>query len=533
MSYLLTTVLERRLVNAHTNVNPKSRVWLFRGASVVTLAAALAVVGCQKEGGSAATAPKDAGAAKPAEVTVLITADEQGWIAPGKDAEDKEVGGAAQLLGKWVKDEGHCVPPAGQAGADACKDSRTLALTTGDHFNGPAISSFFFGEPTADVMGRMGYAASGLGNHELDFGIDQFVKNRARGGFPYLAANVSKEAGDERLAGLEVKPFEVFERQGVKIAVIGLANVDAPKTVMAGRFHGINVAGYEQTLTEVLPKVASADAVVVLVDECPSALESLFEAHKDWKIDLVAGGHCRQPYDKKIGDTQLFSPGRRFEKYVRAKFTVDPSKPAGERTEVDAKVVEVGNAEPHAELATVVDAWKKRLEESLGEEIGFTKTGLKQDSPEMAKWIATAFKDTLETDVALINKGGVRQDLPPGKITKASVYSVLPFENSLMVVKLPGEALIKALGNDVARYAGVTKSGSSFKDAKGKAIDPKGTYTVATVEYLYFGGDGFELEQHDPLPTETGMVWQTALIDWTKKQATSEKKPLEKALPRK
>lgn len=129
-----------------------------------------------------------------------------------------------------------------------------------------------------------------------------------------------------------------------------------------------------------------------------------------------------------------------------------------------------------------------------------------------------------------MNRLGLRQGLPAGKITKASVYSVLPFEDSLMIVKLPGEALTKALSNPEALFTGAAKAGKGFKDAKGKPIDPKKTYTVATEEYLYFGGDGFEMEQHNPAPAATGMVWQTPVIEWTKKQAPSPKKPLEKLL---
>jgi hypothetical protein len=55
---------------------------------------------------------------------------------------------------------------------------------------------------------------------------------------------------------------------------------------------------------------------------------------------------------------------------------------------------------------------------------------------------------------------------------------------------------------------------------------------VATVEYLYFGGDGFEFEKLDPDPKETGMAWQTPVIEWTRKAGSTEAKPLEKLLPK-
>lgn len=500
----------------------------------VGLLAALALVafsGCDEKKAtpdaakSAADSQAKQQAAPKPEVTVLVTGDENGWLLPEQTPEGAQAGGAAKLMGKWAKDEGACAPTA------PCENPATLVLSTGDHFNGQAISSFFFGEPTAEAMNRMGYAASAFGNHELDFGIEQFTKNQQKGGFPYLAANV--KVGQDGASSLALKPFQVFERRGLKIGVIGLTNVNAPKTVMAGRFNGIEVAPYEQALATAIPEVwkAGADAVVVLIDECPSELEETFKAHADWKVDLVVGGHCREAYDTKVGTVRMFSPGRRFEKYVRAKLTGDASKPAGQRvTAVEASVVEVGNATPDARIEAGAAQWKQKLDEALGEEIGFSKAGLKQDSEQMARWITRSWLETLETDVALINQGGIRQDLPPGKITRASVYSVLPFENSLMIVSLPGEALIKALSKDDARFAGATKAGKGFKDAKGKAIDPAKTYKVATVEFLYFGGDGYEMESHDPFPTESGQVWQTPVISWTRKQQTTEKKPLESLL---
>ena len=112
------------------------------------------------------------------------------------------------------------------------------------------------------------------------------------------------------------------------------------------------------------------------------------------------------------------------------------------------------------------------------------------------------------------------KDLPPGKITKGSIYAVLPFENALVTLKLKGSDLQAALANPNILSDG----------PKGK-IDPAKIYSVATLDYLYFGGDGLELEKADKDPGETGRVWQTPVIEWTKKQASDDKKPLEKSLP--
>ncbi|HZI06746.1 MAG TPA: 5'-nucleotidase C-terminal domain-containing protein, partial [Archangium sp.] len=179
----------------------------------------------------------------------------------------------------------------------------------------------------------------------------------------------------------------------------------------------------------------------------------------------------------------------------------------------------------------LIAGWKEKTEAILGEEIGFTQKGMTKGSDEMVRWVGGAAQEVLKADGVILNRNGFRDDVPAGKVTRGSVYSALPYENTLLLVELKGADLAKQLDNPQAAYVGFKAAGKGkYKDAKGKALDAKKTYTVATVEYLYFGGDGFEFEKLDPEPGETGMSWQTPVIDWTKKQATTDKKPLEKAL---
>jgi len=493
--------------------------------SLPAIPAVLAVflAGCPSKDDSKPETPKTPPAPVVTTVTLLITADELGWLLP---VEGK--GGAAEMLGQWVAQEKHC--PAGttcKPGYDA-----TVALSTGNHWNGPAISSFFRGESTAEVMKRMGYQVSVLGTHELDFGRDQFLRNRGLDGTAYVAANLKPKAPDAK--DMELPAFKIVERKGVKLGVVGLARTKIAANVMAGRLEGLEVTPYDAALAQAIPaaQAAGADAVVVLADECPSELEAVVQAHADWKIPLVAGGHCHKPYQKQVGATVLASPGQHFEQYLKATLDFDMAKPARERlVKVDAKLVDVsGKDTPDAEAASVVKKWKEKADAVLGEEIGFTKAGLDQASPQMAKWVTESIRAMTNADVAIVNKKGLRQSLPPGKITKGSVYSVMPYDNSVLVAKLTGEQLLKNLENPEALAAGAAKSGKDYKDAKGKPIDPAKMYSVATVEYLYFGGDGFEMEKFDPLPNETGMVWQTPVIEWTKSAQTTAQKPLEAKL---
>ena len=77
-----------------------------------------------------------------------------------------------------------------------------------------------------------------------------------------------------------------------------------------------------------------------------------------------------------------------------------------------------------------------------------------------------------------------------------------------------------------------TRTAFAAQFGKGADIDLKKTYTLATTDYLYLGGDGFKLHEADKTPTQTKVSWQSALIEWTKGKKSDEKKPLETLLPK-
>jgi 5'-nucleotidase/UDP-sugar diphosphatase len=474
--------------------------------------------------------------AAPQTVTVLVTGDENGHLLPSGEGAVKK-GGAAETLGTWVANEGHCPGQIPKSGAPACKDGKTLVLSTGDHFSGPSISSFFQGEPTAEAMSRMGYAASGMGNHELDFGREQFDKLREMGGFPYLSANIrppSKKA--DKPYDLGLKPWTIFERGGVKIGVVALSAANVGKTVMSGRFYGNEVTPYEGALNTAVPAVrkAGADLIIVVADECPTVLEPIVAKHPEWKLAFLAGGHCHTPVERKVSTTPLVSPGRRWEKYLRAKLTVDGERPAGQRlVGLETKVVDVvsgpGSPAPDAELAARVQTWVKKHDAALGETIGYTRSGLDANGDVLHTWYTRALRDKQKVDVAILNKKGFRGGVAPGAITPGVVYSVMPFDDSLLTAKVKGKDLVVALENPAAVYDGAAKKDGKWT-VKGKPLDPAATYSVVTFEYLYFGGDNFQFERNDPEPGETGQVAQTPVIEWTKKLGTSPDKPLESLL---
>lgn len=500
---------------------------------------ALAAVGCSSDPPAGPTPsappsslprpPASTSAAAPVlarEVRVLVSADENGFLSR---AEGATKGGAAEMLAQWIAVEHHCPGPLGKEGVPSCEHPETLALSTGDHFTGPAISSASEGLSVAEVMRRMGYAASGFGNHELDFGEGAFKKAEEAGGFRYLAANVT--VGGERK--LELAPFAVFERNGLKIGVVALSDVKAPSTTMPSRLDGITFEAYDAALKRTLPEVAKAgaDATIVLIDDCPERLEPVIAQLGAAAPAAVVGGHSAVPYQSTAGKTPLLFAGKHFESYARVTLSFNAGAPAGKRLlEAKAERIDVTEPKEDADAKAIIDRYRKEVDAVLGEEVGFSAGEIAAEDPLLATLTTRALRETLQADVSLINKRGIRHGLPKGKITKGAIYGVVPFENSVMLVSVSGAELAKLAANENALVGGLTKKGDEWIGPDGKPLEPERKYKLATLDYLYFGRDGFELEKLDPEAFESGMMVQTVLAHFTKELGSGEKKPLEKLL---
>ena len=105
------------------------------------------------------------------------------------------------------------------------KGGSVLLLSGGDVNTGVPESDLQDAEPDFRGMTMIGYDAMALGNHEFDNPLSVLRQQEKWAGFPLLSANIYDEKTGKRL----FKPYELFDKQGVKIAVIGLTTEDTQK----------------------------------------------------------------------------------------------------------------------------------------------------------------------------------------------------------------------------------------------------------------------------------------------------------------
>jgi 2',3'-cyclic-nucleotide 2'-phosphodiesterase (5'-nucleotidase family) len=380
------------------------------------------------------------------------------------------------------------------------RNPRTLLLDAGDAISGTPVSTVFRGEPVFEVMTLMGYDAATLGNHEFDHGWKQIARFRALAAHPLLCANAKDPAGGP----LGDEPYRVFEVGGVRVGVIGLLSEDTPRMTTTANWDGCSVEPPIAAAKRLVPEVrAKADLVVLLTHVGVEADAAIAGAVPG--IDLVVGGHSHTELkealwapcgDRKVPIVQAFRYGERV---GIVDFDWDPSERAMRGFRSRLVTIDAATMPNAPDVKALADQWTKKAGErvDLGEVIGSSKRKL--DRAALRTALERIFAELLGADFGFQNLAGVRADIEAGDIRVEDVWKVLPFENTLVTLRLSGD--------QVPAYA---------RKRLGKDFDPKKSYAFATNSYVgdqqrkYFGVQGVAVEP-------SGLAMRAAVVDWVRK----------------
>jgi 5'-nucleotidase / UDP-sugar diphosphatase len=198
-------------------------------------------------------------------------------------------------------------------GRERARAQRVLHLDGGDSFQGAPVFNFFSGEAEIRTLSAIGTDASLVANHEFDRGaLNLGIQLQKWADFPVLAANYTFEdpslPGASPLGGI-VKPFTVFDLEGLRVGVIGMGNLssltsifDTPNRLGITPLNTTETAQFYVDLLR--PQV---DLVIVLSHLGLDVDENMIQTTSG--IDLVLGGHNHivlQP-PKQVPDCSAYS----------------------------------------------------------------------------------------------------------------------------------------------------------------------------------------------------------------------------------
>jgi 2',3'-cyclic-nucleotide 2'-phosphodiesterase (5'-nucleotidase family) len=517
-----------------------------RTFAVVGVVLGMVAGGCVPPGPDRADAGVDGGttgevdagggadAGRLAEVTILHTSDEHGWLVPFQDGANI-YGGAANVVGWWRELEG-------------LDPSRHLVLSGGDNWTGPAISTWFKGKPVVEVFNQMGYRAVSLGNHEFDFGQEELRARVSEAGFPFLGANVfDAETG---LPADFVSPYAVVEVSGVKVGIVGLVTTSASTSTNPRNVTGLRFEPFARTLAWAVPEVraAGAEIVVILAHEELSVMLRLADTLAV-PVDAIFAAHGHElGYELRNG-IPVVGSGTQFMAYSVTRLVWDRVLGAVVETDTRQEVVAYpargGNfVTPDPAVEALVEGWQARADQALSEELGYTATGVRAMTWTMGNWVADAWRWAFPgSDITIQNFGGLRQDVPPGVVTLQDIVSMQPFNNQLFELSLTGAQVVQNLAGVISSaqsdscwpaVSGIrwTGHGDSLQVRleDGAPIGLATRYRVIVSDYVYYGGCGYQFYRHDGTPQDTGKNEREPVVDFTRQLETTAQDPLERHL---
>ena len=368
------------------------------------------------------------------------------------------------------------------------KNPDALVVAGGDLIGAsPLISNLLRDEPTLAAMSELGISASALGNHELDAGLPELLR-QARGecgangclwpgykgpGFPYLGANVL-----DANSGKPLLPTHVIKQAGrLKVAVAGVATLETPHVIVARAIKGIRFADEADTLNALAPqlKAEGANVLVAVMHEggvqgpgagandpsyaCPTLTGRVQDIAKrlDPAYAIIIGGHTHQAYTCKINGRLVVQAGSYGGWITESHLKLDASGRVLDAQAVNHPVLQSVYA-PNAALADLVARAAALTEAARNKPVATLPRGATRNAkePNGDAWLGNLIADSQlafarkqgPADIAFMNPGGIRADLvvEAGKPTTMSdLLAIQPFGNDIVALTLTGQQLFDIL----------------------------------------------------------------------------------------
>ena len=402
------------------------------------------------------------------------------------------------------------------ARAEKAANPNFLYLFDGDLLSPSLMSGFDKGANMIALTNVVPFDLAVPGNHEYDFGPENFAEKMKASKYPWAAINITKADGSaiEGLGGMMMK-----EVAGVKIALIPVAQDTSPQVASTGDLKFGPTA--ESAIDAAMQARKDGADIVVGVVQAPHSDDQKMLSSK--AFDVIISGDDHDLVVQYSGITAYVDTSTEANYLVPIDLTVNVEEKDGKRTvkwEPNFRFIDTASVTPDPETQKLVDGYAAELDKELNVVIGKTTGPLdsrrnivRTQEAAIGNLIADAMKDAVGADIAITNGGGIRADkeyAAGADITRRDVLTELPFGNVTVLTEVTGKQIWDALENGFSKYedgAGRFPQVSGLKvvaDVKkpagsrvvsvivgDKPLDPAATYKLATNDYMLDGGDGY------------------------------------------
>ncbi len=487
------------------------------------------------------------GSREPRLLTVLFTNDSHGmaWAFDQKDNPD--IGGLAarKTLVDRIRREVQL------------QNGDVVLVSSGNITMGDPRSNICENLPIVKGMNLIAYDAMVIGNHEFDFGMRIFKKMKKEARFPFLSVNAYR-GRSKKLLGIPY--FEKELVNDVKVAFAGVTSLQTQHTTNAGVEGKIRVENPIETTKTVVKKLKEKnDFVIVLSNlgyyedrKSPDGFSGDRHLAEDIKeIDLIIGGrtktYMKEPVTvndtpivqteglgKWLGRFDFFFEGKEL---IKTDFKLYPIN-------LKKKIVENGK-EKYKNIGRKLKGNKAMTDmlnsfncdfstQVLGETgLSFSadRQKIRYEESSLGNLITDIMRSRTDSDFAVLNSGSIRQGLDKGFVNEMDIYSVFPFDDTVVTGTMKGETVRKFIEEFSNKKPGdgsflqisgmeLTISGDEIKsiNINGKALEDEKDYKFAVNSFLADGGDGYNTLKNHKKKKNTGYSVPGIIVEYIKRE---------------
>ena len=399
----------------------------------------------------------------------------------------------------------------------------TLWLDAGDTLHGMPRINISNGENMVFLLNSSSLDALVPGNHDYNYGANQLIKLSKKLKPLVLSANTVKSGTSKNV----FKPYKIYRLpNGIKVGVFGLST---PET--AYKSNPKNTTG----ITFLDPVVQSKLMVSLLKSKCDlivavmhmgldesSEFTSKRIAMESSGIDLIVDGHSHTTLSEglKVNDTLIVQTG--WHDYNLGQVTIQFED--HKIMDISARLlssddVKAISSVPDSKIQKTLKQIDQKNEKLFNEVIAHSTKHLssnrllvRRGEAELGNLCADAFRWKTGADIAIINGGGLRSDLPEGNVTRGDIMAIFPFGNTIQTAEVNGYTIRAMLEHSVFGYpasfggfldvSGLTFSFDPTQPADHRVseifvgdelLDNNKTYTLTANDFLFVGGDNYSM----------------------------------------
>lgn len=401
----------------------------------------------------------------------------------------------------------------------------TIILSSGDMFQGSAISNMSRGKVLVESMNEIGFVSMTVGNHEFDWGTDVIKEYHDKTGdvkpnFPILGANITLKATGEAVDWAD--PYTVIERSGLKIGIIGVIGSTLESSIsptIVAPFEFTDSIEAIKKYTKELRTEKNCDIVVVSAHDNTLGLnQSIADLTGEYQVDAIFNGHTHSTYaGETMGIDNTLLPyvqsgsagsniGKIELKYDRE--TMQLIEASAENIPVTTKL-----SNKNEKIEAIIAKYNKEVAVISEQVLGVS--GESVDQPTGAQWAVNALQRGVDCQIAFINNGGIRGNAFPiqknQNITVGKVWEIMPFDNEVKLCTMRVDDIIILMNTSSILHSDNVRVKNNKLYLNGEEVNSEETFVVGAVDYI------FDNDKYPFLSSEnkvnTGTLFRDVLIN--------------------